>query len=74
VVRTFLASNCVKEVENSTGFEREERLLQVAYQVSVLALEMTEDILRDASDRKRNKIFVLKSSYKADSSICSVVS
>jgi len=46
--RTLLASNCVKEVENSTGFERGDRLLQMACQVSVLALEMTEDALRDA--------------------------
>jgi len=51
--RTLLASNCVKEVENSTGFERGDRLLQVAYQISVLALEMTEDALRDSSTYAR---------------------
>jgi len=48
--RTLLASNCVKKVENSTGFEQGgNRLLQVACEVSVLALELTEDVLRDAS-------------------------
>jgi len=51
--RNILVSKCVKEVENSTGFEREERLLQVACQVSVLTLEMTEDALRDASTYAR---------------------
>jgi len=37
--RTLFASNCVKEVKNSTGFERGDRLLQVACLVSVLAKE-----------------------------------
>jgi len=40
--RTFFASTCVKEVENSTGVEWGSRLLQVACQVSALALEMTK--------------------------------
>jgi len=53
VGRTLLASNCVKEVKNSTGFEREDRLLQVACQVSVLALKVTEDAFRDASTYAR---------------------
>jgi len=50
--RTLLLASCVSEVvavENGMRFEREDRLLQVACQVSVLALEMTEDALRDAS-------------------------
>jgi len=48
--RTLLASNCVKRLKTAQGFERE---LQVACQVSVLALEMTEDALRDASTYAR---------------------
>jgi len=39
----------VKEVENSTG----KPVLQVACQISVLTLEMTEDALRDASTYER---------------------
>jgi len=51
--RTFLASNCVKDVKNNMGFERGDKLLQVACQVSVLALGMTEATLRDASSYAR---------------------
>jgi len=36
-------------LKTARGFERGDRLLQVACQVSVLALEMTENALRDAS-------------------------
>jgi len=46
--RTLLASNSVKEVENSTGFERGDRICSGLPGLG-LALEMPEDALRDAS-------------------------
>jgi len=53
VWRALLASNCVKEVENNTGIWAGRQVLQMACQVSALALEMTEDALRNASTYAR---------------------
>jgi len=45
----FLPATVLRRLKTARGFERRDRLLQVACQVSALALEMTEDALRDAS-------------------------
>jgi len=49
----FLPATVLRRLKTPRGFERGDRLLQVAWQVSVLALEMTEDALRDASTYAR---------------------
>ena len=45
----FFARDCIEKPEDSRGSERGDRLEQVACQVADLALEMTEDALREAS-------------------------
>jgi len=49
----FLPATALRRLKTALGFERGERLLQVAYQVSALVREMTEDALRDASTYAR---------------------
>jgi len=49
----FLPATVLRRLKTAREFEREDRLLQVACQVLVLALEMTEDALRDASTYAR---------------------
>jgi len=49
----FLPATVLRRLKTAQGFERGDRLLQVACQVSVLALEMTEDALRDTSTYAR---------------------
>jgi len=45
----FLPATVLRKLKTAWGFERKDRLLQVACQVSTLALEITKDVLRDAS-------------------------
>jgi len=45
----FLPATVLRRLKTARGFGRGDRLLQVACQVSALALEMTEGALRDAS-------------------------
>jgi len=45
----FLPATVLRRLKTARGLEQGDRLLQVAYQVSALALEMTEDTFRDAS-------------------------
>jgi len=45
----FLPAIVLRRLKTAWGFDQEDRLLQVAHQVSALALEMTEDALHDAS-------------------------
>jgi len=45
----FLAATVLRRLKTARGFERGDRLLQVACQVSALILEMTENAFRDAS-------------------------
>ena len=43
------ARDCIEKPEHARGSERGDRLEQVAWQAADLALEMTEDALREAS-------------------------
>jgi len=45
----FLPATVLMRLKTVRGFERGDRLLQVAYQVSALTLEIIKDALRDAS-------------------------
>ena len=45
----FLPEMALRSLKTARGSERGDRLGQVAYQVADLALEMTEDALREAS-------------------------
>ena len=45
----FLPEMALRSLKTARGSEREDRLEQVASQVADLALEMTEDALREAS-------------------------
>jgi len=45
----FLPATVLRKLKTARGFEQEDGLLQVACQVSVLAMEMTENALHDAS-------------------------
>jgi len=47
----FLPATELRRLKIAWGFEWEDRLLQVAYQVLVLAVEMMEDAFHDASTR-----------------------
>jgi len=49
----FLPVTVLRRLKTAREFERGDGLLQVACQVSVLALEMTEDALHDASTYAR---------------------
>jgi len=49
----FFPATVLRRLKTAQGFERGDSLLQVACQVSVLALEMTEDDLHDASTYAR---------------------
>jgi len=44
-----MPATVLRRLKKAQGFERGDRLLQVACQVSALAVEMTEDALHDAS-------------------------
>ena len=45
----LFARDCIEKPEDSTRIRTGDRLEQVAWQVADLALEMTEDALREAS-------------------------
>ena len=47
--RCFFGRDCIEKPEDSTRIRTGDRLEQVACQVADLALEMTEDALREAS-------------------------
>jgi len=49
----FLPATVLRRLKTVREFERGDKLLQVACQVSALALEMTVDALRDASTYAR---------------------
>jgi len=49
----FLLATVLRRLKTIRGFERGDRLLQVACQVSVLSLEITENALRDVSTYAR---------------------
>jgi len=49
----FLPATMLRRLKTARGFEQGDRLLQVACQVSVLALEMTEEAFHDASTYAR---------------------